>query len=382
MSATNQHGTGMGFACLWEPDPTQTWSHIPWNLLGALRVESETDVVDLGPHLSRPTRVALRAAATRRRSGTWVSPWKHRSLTDAVTGAAIRRALERQPCDVILEIHDLAALDRPYFVFQDLSYQVLLDLWEEGSALQISGLDVEQVRRRRDRQQEIYDRASGVLAMSAWFARHLVERSGVAPERVHIAYAGISARPRPRSTHAGSRSPSRLLFVGRDFERKGGPLLVEATGRLRAGGDQPIQLTIVGPETLPNHVLELPWIDFRGPLGHDAVSECFREADAFVMPSYFEAFGIVFVEALAHGVPVVARDAFAMPEVVEPGHNGRLVATNDPDDWASAIKSVLDDDEMSARVDGEAAEVAERFSWTSTARAVLEAVRSTTPGLG
>ncbi len=61
------------------------------------------------------------------------------------------------------------------------------------------------------------------------------------------------------------------------------------------------------------------------------------------MPSRFEAFGIAFIEALAHGVPVIGRSAFAMPEIIRPGKNGALVHTDDPAELASAIMAVLDD---------------------------------------
>lgn len=365
--------TQLGFACNWDPDRPRTWSHIPWNLLQALEGELPGRVQDVGPQLPSAVRLGLRAAAARRVDGARVSPWKHTRLTDAVVGAWLRREVRRSDCDAVVEIHDLAVLDRPYVVFQDLSYQVLLDRWDDGGSMQVGGLDLDRVRHRRDRQRQVYECASGVVAMSAWFARELVERSGLPPERVHVAYAGISAAPPGLGPPRPAFERRRLLFVGRDFDRKGGPLVVEAVRRLRRAGGVPVELTIAGPAAPPEGVLDEPGVRFVGPLGHEEVSEAFIDHDLFVMPSHFEAFGIAFAEALAHGLPCIARDAYAMPEIVEPGRNGGLVTTQDPDELAAAIAAGLADDRIHETARAEAREVAERFSWATTARSVLAA---------
>ncbi len=143
-------------------------------------------------------------------------------------------------------------------------------------------------------------------------------------------------RERPKSS--GDRL--RLLFVGRDFMRKGGPALVRAHQRLRAAGI-PVETTVVS---------SLQWSprDYVGPpdaryvqtahaalvqegvvhhpdLGNAAVNALMEEADYLVFPTFHDTFGFVAIEALAAGTPVIATDTCVLPEVVEPGVSGHLL---------------------------------------------------------
>src|SRR4051812_40430530 len=110
----------LGFACAWDPRPELTWSHTPWNLRSALR--PLTEVVDVGVQYPTPVRLGLKALNARRVDGRWVSMWKHSTLAKGYGQAALRRGARANPCDVVLQVQDLAALDQPYLVLQDLSY--------------------------------------------------------------------------------------------------------------------------------------------------------------------------------------------------------------------------------------------------------------------
>ena len=90
--------------------------------------------------------------------------------------------------------------------------------------------------------------------------------------------------------------------------------------------------------------------------------------DVLTLPSRFEPFGIAFVEALARGIPCVARDDFAMPELVRHGDNGALVKDDDPVALARAISDVLRDPGIFERCEAQREEVARRYSWDFVAR--------------
>jgi len=92
------------------------------------------------------------------------------------------------------------------------------------------------------------------------------------------------------------------------------------------------------------------------------------------MPSHFEAFGIVFREALASGVPVIGRSAFAMPEIIEPGKNGALVKSDDPAELASAVVEVLENSSIREFTARTARDVRERFSWDAVAGRMVAAM--------
>ena len=123
----------LGFACNWDPDRTRTWSGTNWALLTAL--QKQVDTVDVGTHLSLVERRAWQLATRRRRNGMWVSTWETTPTWERYLLNDVQRRVTSSNCDAILEIQDVGVLDRPYFIYQDLSYDILvreLDAGGEG----------------------------------------------------------------------------------------------------------------------------------------------------------------------------------------------------------------------------------------------------------
>jgi glycosyltransferase involved in cell wall biosynthesis len=271
----------------------------------------------------------------------------------------------------------MAPLEVPYFLYQDASYDVLLHLWESATVRlpHFPMLDLDTIRRRAERQHRIFARATGVLAMSAWYARTLTEWSGVPAEKVHVVHPGMNAvvRSRPRSRPAPRR---RLLLVGKDFHTKGGDLVVAALARLRHDLDPQITLTVAGPRRWPLPGSVPDGVRFLGRLPAAEIGALYDSHDLLVMPSRFEAFGIAFVEALASGLPCIGRRAFAMPDLITPRRNGDLVENDDPDELAACIARTLADDDLYLRCQAEAAGVAAHFTWERAAADALAAVES------
>ncbi len=364
----------LGFACAWDPRPEPTWSYTPWHLRAALR--ERADVVDVGMSYPDAVRLPLKALHARRVDGHWVSMWKHSGLARRYTQHALRGGERETPCDVVVQIQDLAPLRTPYLVLQDLSYDVLLDeLDKHGSLVHFPSLSRSDAERLRDRQRRIYAGAAGVLAMSQWFADHLVRVSGVPAERVHVVHPGASAAV-DQTTSDGvrmitDRPRRRLLFVGKDFVTKAGEQVLAALALLRAGVDPEITLTVAGPKEWPLAGEPPAGVRYVGRVPIEQVAALYAEHDLFVMPSRFEGFGIALVEALAHGLPCVARQAFAMPEIVRPGDNGDLVNGDDPAELAGIIARLLADDGVFERAAAQAPGVRRYYSWSRAAGDVL-----------
>jgi glycosyltransferase involved in cell wall biosynthesis len=170
-----------------------------------------------------------------------------------------------------------------------------------------------------------------------------------------------------------------LLFVGRqynafDFYRKGGDLVVAALAILRRDCDPEITLTIAGPEKWPLPGRPPEGVRFLGAQPHDAVSALYDSHDLFVMPSRLEPFGIVFAEALSRGLPCVARDAYAMPEIVTPGVSGALIGKDDEQELAAAIAATLADDRLYEACYVRAPEIAAYFSWERAAAEMAQVI--------
>lgn len=149
--------------------------------------------------------------------------------------------------------------------------------------------------------------------------------------------------------------PNRLLFVGGIEERKGLETLVRAV-RLLIEEISEVEVHIVGGvrkvlyhERIKRLVRDLELDDnvrFLSHLSDEDLMREYAEASVFVLPSKEESQGIVLVEAMATGTPVVATDAGGMPDVVEDGRNGFLVSVGDARAMADRIGVLLGDTEL------------------------------------
>lgn len=369
----------LGFACNWDPDPTRTWSGTNWALLTALQAQSDT--VDVGTHMSLTARRAWQVATRRRRNGSWVSTWQTTPQWEKYLLNDVQKHVTEANCDAVLEIQDVGVIDRPYFVYQDLSYDVLireLRSGDEGVSQFFKGLDRNVIERRRDRQHEVFARAAGVLAMSAAYAESLVNESGLPAEKVHVVYPGAaSLGPEAAATprRIRERPRTKLLFVGTTFLVKSGDVVLKAFELLRRD-DPSLTLTIVGPNTWPMDAPIPVGVDFRGRVPRAEIVGIMDEHDLFVMPSRLEGFGMVFVEAMTRGLPCVGRRAFAMPELIEDGVTGAIVDTLDPVDLAEVIARTLANDSIYEEVERRAPETAQKFTWDKTAATMIDIITS------
>ncbi len=195
----------------------------------------------------------------------------------------------------------------------------------------------------------------------------MVIHNGIDPERFR------RVDRRDALDRRGVRTPY-VLFVGRITDQKGIFHLLEAARKLPAG----VQLVLCAsaPDTpeieqrLRTALSEHPnalWISEMVPV--DEVIQLYSHAAVFACPSVYEPFGLINLEAMACGTPVVASGVGGILEVVEDGRTGLLVPPGRPDELADALRRVLDDRDL-ARAFGEAGRrrVEERFSWATVAQ--------------
>ena len=194
--------------------------------------------------------------------------------------------------------------------------------------------------RRADRVVAVCE-SLGQLALRTWPDL----RYGVVPNGVDLRLFHPAV---PATRHPSQ--PIRCLAVARLIERKGLGDLIRALALLEPGR---FELEIVGGGPDEHVLRELAAqlgveqdVRFLGALPRAEVAERYREADLFTLPSSAEAFGNVFAEALASGLPIVGSSTGGIPDLVEHGSNGLLVSPGDVQALAGAIRYLATDPEL------------------------------------
>ncbi len=224
-------------------------------------------------------------------------------------------------------------------------------------------------------------RSPMVLSTSRYCCDRIEAHYGVPRERLAVVPEGIDLRRwEPAGEHA-TPEPGTVLCVARQYPRKRVGDLVEAFARLRR--DCPDARLVVigdGPEHGALQVLVARLglgdaVRLAGVLADEEVQAWYRRASLFCLPSIQEGFGIVFLEAMASGLPVVSTTATAIPEVVPHGLAGLLVPPRDPEALSDALRTLLTDSALRERCRAFGREHVKPFSWDRVAERFLEAVK-------
>jgi len=204
-----------------------------------------------------------------------------------------------------------------------------------------------------------YEHASITFVRSSHIQRSLLEQYHIPPHKVVKVYAGCNTPIWDLDLDEKDYTTKNILFVGVTWERKGGPELVRAFEQvLRVHPDA--RLTIIGC----NPVVNLPNMEIAGRLPLEEVNHYYQKASIFCLPTRLEPFGIVFVEAMSFGLPLVAPCTGAVPDFVEDGKNGYLVEPGDVQALANALIQLLDDPEKCRKFGKVGYKlVRERYTW-------------------
>lgn len=250
------------------------------------------------------------------------------------------------------------------YIYQDLSVAYIRYMKQnEPVAYSYSGFsgikDIE-LQKREELQQKYYTHCKGIFTMGQWLADFMVSNCGIPKDKIHVVGAGINVLI--AAPDYSKKSGNKILFVGKDFERKGGKLVIEAFKILREKYRKDAELYIAGPEDKMS-CMDEDGIIFLGNLSKEKVAEYFEICDIFCMPSYFEAFGIVFCEALASGLPCIARRKYAMKEIIEDGEDGYLIDDDDAQILAQKMNMLLLDNKITQNVRKKRETYIQKYSW-------------------
>ncbi|HEV8499314.1 MAG TPA: glycosyltransferase family 4 protein [Gemmatimonadaceae bacterium] len=339
----------IGFVSATAPDDVHAQSGIPWFMRSAL--ERYSGAVDhLGPvrpWIARPLRFASRVSRRFPRhrfvdtNSERLSRAYGRILSSRVASTGVDWLFAPYASAEIAHLETA----KPILYYSDTTFRAVCDYYPS-----FSGLSARARRAGDEVERRAIERATIACFASDWAAASAIRDYGAPPDKVVVLPMSANLLdPPPLDSLRFDRHDDvvRLLFVGVDWERKGGPIACDALATLRRMGVK-ATLTVVG--CLPPAEFRTAGVSVAGFLSKRDASQratlesLFRNADFLIVPTRAECYGCVFVEAASFALPSVAPKTGGVASALADGVSGLLLpAGSVGEDYASAIADVVSD---------------------------------------
>ncbi|EOR84447.1 glycosyltransferase family 4 protein [Latilactobacillus sakei] len=356
----------------WDGKKQKSWSGTTYSLLRALEKNNSISSIDININTYTKVKYLLLSGII---TGKFTRNLIFNAFYQKDREKKIIKEVQSIDSKNILQIGDIANLNNS-MIYQDLSLSFLLKIKEfDPDSFKLSGFSHfkdDELRERNEIQLERYNTAKYILTMSHSLRNHLIEDQGFNENKVIYVGGGINVKP-DEAKQKVSKNRRNILFVGRDFLRKGGDLTVSAFKLLKRQEEyKDLSLYIAGPKELSDEYLG-EGIHFLGDMSSKELEEYFNICDIFCMPSRFEAYGLVFAEALTHGLPCIGLNKFDMPYFIEDGVSGYLLKSQDgAKQLSDKIDKLLRNEDIFKYVNSNLEEYRREYSWDTVAKRILE----------
>jgi alpha-maltose-1-phosphate synthase len=314
------------------------------------------------PHISGLT-LYLAGAAMLRYRRKWHQGYFHTETAfEALSKQAERLLVKEQP-DMVIQSGCLFGLSSPavpYVLYLDHTHAISQAYapWP-GLTVPPRTSSAWLVRERAT-----YHRAHRILVMSEFVRASLVHDYGVSESKVRVIGAGPNLPNLPNLSERQDDGHT-VLFIGRTFMAKGGPVLLSAMNRVRQQVPH-AHLLVVGVNGPSDKD-----VTYAGWVPTAEIATYYKRATIFALPTLREAFGLVFLEAMAYGLPCVGTHVEAVPEIIADGETGFIVPPGDDEALAERLVQLLKDPELRRRMGNAGRARQERlFTWQKVADAV------------
>ncbi len=355
------------YVCQWGNNRTRAWSGSYLALFNALKKRSNLKEIGVKQKLSTRIKQVLNKHTGFTKYGFFYDdiksfdPWR-------------KNLIPQKNADILSFFEmDIPPEDRGY-VYQDMCIDYIDNVILKDEILRKCfrrNVSQKVIAVRKNKQKDYYNKCTGVFVMGKWLKEYLVNNMGVSENKIHCVGAGYDVDI--SKYNIAKRQGNKILFVGIDFERKAGPLVVEAFKILKNKYLKNAELYIVGPKQFSDRN-SYEGIHYVGNVSNDKITDYYNDCDVFCMPSYLEPFGKAYIEALAYGMPVIARKAFATPEYIRDGENGFLIENDDVELLASKMFEALKSEKIKEFVKKDMSHIREFYSWDSVARRIYDVI--------
>jgi hypothetical protein len=264
----------------------------------------------------------------------------------------------------VQSLFDASTDQVPHFVYTDHTHL---------ARLTYPNFDQRELRSQSwiDMERGIYEHAAITFTRSSNISKSIIEQYHIPANKVIVAGVGSNLDTHDIHLDNDDYGNKNILFVGIDWERKGGPDLFEAF-QLVLKKHPDASLTIVGCN--PEH--NLPNCEVVGKIPVDEVGKYFCRASIFCLPTKLEPFGVAFIDALYYKLPIVATNIGAIPDFVKPGENGYLIEPGDVESLAQYLDTLLSNPGRCKRFGQQGYALATaNYSWDKVAEKMSNAIR-------
>jgi len=325
-----------------DPYDCRTWSGSAAHLTRALE---ETKCLDqaIGLHLPPWQDAILKARNYSTAYSTWrLNFYLDSAYRNALTRSAAKMDAVRQSTSPFVQIGAMYSLPQavehrvPCFSYHDGN---IVEALKSGYGFK--GVSAKRIDGAIRYEQKVAREMTGVFTFSEYLRKSFIADFGLDENRVFNVGGGVNIDDMPEAVPNKNYARREILFVGADFERKGGNQLLSAF-RIVRNTLPDAKLHIVGPRHIPPGA-DRPGIIFHGNLNKSVPAErnelyrLYRSSSFFVLPSKYEPFGIAPLEAMLFQLPCIVTDGWALREFVMPGVNGALVEKDSVDNLVAAL---------------------------------------------
>jgi glycosyltransferase involved in cell wall biosynthesis len=329
-----------------DPKDRRSWSGTQYYMAQALEKHCGR-VLYLGPLPLRTAKVAKVVSRLLRMAGVNYL-YTHTTAASKKLGSKAEKKLAGVDCDVIFAPAGSVALANlrtsvPIVYLSDTTQHLMVGYYPEFSNLSKSSLKVAD-----ELELAAIRKATALVYPSAWAANSAILDYGAERSSVHTVPFGANVDEWPNRERAlalEQNGKCRLLFVGREWERKGGDLAFEALVELERLGVA-AELTVVGcrpPESIRHPRLKvIPFLNKNSASERTQLEDLYFNSHFFLLPTRAECFSIALCEANAYGLPILSTQTGGLPELVRDGVNGFLFPVEvRGDGYAARVQEVF-----------------------------------------
>lgn len=343
-------GKKLYFVCRWNKKRENTWSGTVYSIHNELLKKFEIVEINLNE--------IVKIKKIRKLVEKIIPSMMVRDIKE------IRKKVELNENQLVFQFTEYSQSKNSY-IYIDLTAEVIRDLYMENKALfKLAGfrrVPFFYLQQRTKIQNEyLKENAKCIFTMSDWLRDYILRKHPNLENKVFSVGGGINLDEK-LILDGSQRTGNKILFVGRDFCRKGGEVLLKAFSHLLTYKPD-CELYIIGPKTNPNSS-GIKNVFYKGDLPYEDVSYYMNKCDIFVMPSYFEAYGLVFIEALCYGLPCIGRNCYEMSKFISNGETGYLIDDDNIENLALKMLDLLVNKEIKNNVKMNKQFYLQEYSW-------------------